>query len=562
MDGDAHQKPRERKVANQKAGWKVLLLLILCLLQGSSLSPAHGGPHLRWLLDGSLPSRTPSSPLCWRESSLAVANALKGPRLVSGKPGGAVTIQCHYAPSSVNRRQRKYWCRLGPPRWTCRTIVSSSRYTHYRYHGRVALADFPQRGFFVVRLSQLSLDDVGCYHCGIGDGSTMLFFSMNLTVSAGPSSSLPTATPAAGDLPPRPSETASPAADRWTPGLTQTTEGRGTGWDRGAPTPGASTATASAKGRQTPGTTGTAAPGTGVWVEASVTATVPVPESPASNTSSLSNTTDGVWMWRTRSSMTNRAIVSKDRREMTTTQADRPRVETERARISVDVARKVIGTSRPPALVSEKLPWEIPQETTPVSKQPFLGWTEGTTPAAGVWTLGATSIETASVEGSTEGDLDAAAGDSGPQATPSQAPAAGPLRPPGKESSVKSSGGRKSTTGHPDSDDTFPGAKSPSRPAAPRGKEDAPGWLSCCPSQPDCPGERPGAPRNGKINHPVTTEGGPGPKTSKTPSLFSASFLHLHEEELRQLELHPGKQRLTMLGPKMLKHCPWPKAAV
>uniref|UniRef100_A0A8C5YEA7 Fc alpha and mu receptor n=1 Tax=Microcebus murinus TaxID=30608 RepID=A0A8C5YEA7_MICMU len=172
------------QVANQKAGWKVLLLLILCLLQGSSLSPAHGGPHLRWLLDGSLPSRTPSSPLCWRESSLAVANALKGPRLVSGKPGGAVTIQCHYAPSSVNRRQRKYWCRLGPPRWTCRTIVSSSRYTHYRYHGRVALADFPQRGFFVVRLSQLSLDDVGCYHCGIGDGSTMLFFSMNLTVSA------------------------------------------------------------------------------------------------------------------------------------------------------------------------------------------------------------------------------------------------------------------------------------------------------------------------------------------------------------------------------------------
>ncbi|KAL2770906.1 high affinity immunoglobulin alpha and immunoglobulin mu Fc receptor isoform a [Daubentonia madagascariensis] len=219
MDGEAPQKPKEQKegerrkgegtslchqahrqalppqsqVANQRAGWKMALLLTLCLLPGSSLSPPHRGPHLKWLWDGSLPSRThlwagetPSSPLCWRESSFAAANALKGPKLVSGEPGGAVTIQCHYAPSLVNRHQRKYWCRLRPPKWICHTIVSTNHYTHHRYHGRVALADFPQRGFFVVRLSRLSLDDVGCYHCGIGDGSTMLFFGMNLTVSAVP----------------------------------------------------------------------------------------------------------------------------------------------------------------------------------------------------------------------------------------------------------------------------------------------------------------------------------------------------------------------------------------
>ncbi|XP_069315600.1 high affinity immunoglobulin alpha and immunoglobulin mu Fc receptor [Eulemur rufifrons] len=452
MDGEAPRKPKEQKVANQRTGWKMLLLLILCLLQGSSLSPPHRGPHLRWLLDGSLPSgthlwagETPSSPLCWRESSLAVANALRGPRLVSGKPGGAVTIQCRYAPSLVNRRQRKYWCRLDPPRWLCRTIVSSNHYTHHRYRGRVVLADFPQRGFFVVRLSQLSLDDVGCYHCGIGDGSTMLFFSMNLTVSAGPSSTFSTATSATGALTPTSFGTASPAANRWTPGPTQTTERQGTEWDTVAPTPGASTATASAQGRHTPGTTGTAAAGTGILAEAFVKATVPVPESLASTTNSMSNTTEGVWMWGTRSSMTNRAIVSKDRRERTTTQADRPRVETERAGISLDIARKVIGTSRPSALVSEKLPWETLQEATPVAKQQFLGPTEGTAPAAGVWTLGTASTETASVEGSAGGDLDTAAGDGGPQATPSQAPAAGPLRPPGKESSVKSAFPEKSS---------------------------------------------------------------------------------------------------------------------
>lgn len=115
----------------------------------------------------------------------AAANALKGPRLVSGEPGGAVTIQCHYTPTSINRHQRKYWCRLSPLTWLCHTIVSTNHYTHVRYSGRVALADFPHSGLFVVRLTQLSPEDVGAYRCGIGNGNNMLFMSMNLAVSAG-----------------------------------------------------------------------------------------------------------------------------------------------------------------------------------------------------------------------------------------------------------------------------------------------------------------------------------------------------------------------------------------
>ncbi|XP_012662050.1 high affinity immunoglobulin alpha and immunoglobulin mu Fc receptor [Otolemur garnettii] len=411
------------------------LLLILCLLQGSSLTPPHRRPYLRWLQDGFLPSGThlwaiemPSSSLCWQESPLAAANALKGPRLVSGVPGGAVTIQCHYAPSSVNKHQRKYWCRLGPPRWICHTIVSTNHYTHPHYHNRVALVDFPQKGFFVVRMSQLSLDDVGCYHCGIGDGNAMLFFSMNLTVSAGPSSTLPIATSADGGLTTRSFGIAPPAANRWTPGPTQTTEGQGTEQDRVALTLGAST-TASAKGSQTPGTTRTAR--TGVWVVGPIKATVPIPESPASKTRSISNITAGVWIWGTRSSITNRAVVSNDRRQITTTMADRPGEETEGVKIALDAATKVIGTMRPSALVSEKLSWETLQEATPVSEQRFLSSIEGTIPGTGMWTLATTSIETASMEGSTEADGDGATEDSGP-------PIAGYPRPPGKESSRKS----------------------------------------------------------------------------------------------------------------------------
>uniref|UniRef100_F7BC68 High affinity immunoglobulin alpha and immunoglobulin mu Fc receptor n=2 Tax=Callithrix jacchus TaxID=9483 RepID=F7BC68_CALJA len=369
----------------------------------------------------------------------SAANALKGPRLVSGNPGGAVTIQCHYAPSSVNRHQRKYWCRLGPPRWICQTIVSTNHYIHHGYRDRVALTDFPQRGLFVVRLSQLSPEDIGCYLCGIGDENNMLFFSMNLTVSAGPSSTLPTAIPAAGELPTRSYGTAFPAANRWNPGTTQTL-GQGTAWGTVASAPGTSMTRASAEGRQTSGATRPAAPGTGSRAEASAKALAPIPDSPASESRSMSNTTEGVW-GGTRSSMTNKARASKDGREMTTTKVDRPREDTERVSIALEAAKKALGTISPPAPVLETLAWEILPQCcleTSVSKQQSLGPIGETTPAAGVWTLGTTSIEAASGEGSAAGDLDAATGDRGSQATPSQALAVGPWRPPDKESSVKS----------------------------------------------------------------------------------------------------------------------------
>ena len=63
--------------------------------------------------------------------------------------------------------------------------MSTNQYTHPDYRGRAALTDIPQSGLFVVRLLRLSLGDVGLYRCGIGDRNDMLFFSVNLTVSAG-----------------------------------------------------------------------------------------------------------------------------------------------------------------------------------------------------------------------------------------------------------------------------------------------------------------------------------------------------------------------------------------
>ncbi|KAG5202136.1 hypothetical protein JEQ12_003526 [Ovis aries] len=135
------------QVTSQRAGWRMLIFLLMCLL------PA--------------------------------ASALTGPRLVSGESGGAVTIRCRYPRSAINSHQRKYWCRLRPSTGVCRTIVSTNHYTHLRYRGRVALADFPKRGLFVVRLSQLTPEDEGRYRCGLGSSNNALFLSMNLTVSPG-----------------------------------------------------------------------------------------------------------------------------------------------------------------------------------------------------------------------------------------------------------------------------------------------------------------------------------------------------------------------------------------
>ncbi|XP_027726567.1 high affinity immunoglobulin alpha and immunoglobulin mu Fc receptor isoform X2 [Vombatus ursinus] len=128
-----------------RAGWKMIPLFILCLLQDTS--------------------------------------ALKGPRLVAGDPGGTVTIKCHYIPTPVNKYQRKYWCRLYPPQRICHTVISTNFFIRQSYRGRVTLVDFPNRGMFEVTLAQLTSEDAGYYRCGIGRRTDTFFFSMNLTIS-------------------------------------------------------------------------------------------------------------------------------------------------------------------------------------------------------------------------------------------------------------------------------------------------------------------------------------------------------------------------------------------
>lgn len=117
-----------------------------------------------------------------------------------------------------------------------------------------------------------------------------------------------------------------------------------------------------------------------------------------------------------------------EERVMATTEAYEPQQET---------AGEVPEATRPSASISGSSAWKGLQETTPVSTQQALDATGGTSPDAGVWLSEDPSTETASMEESTGGEMHITAGTSGPQATPSLAPAASTRRSPGKESSVK-----------------------------------------------------------------------------------------------------------------------------
>ncbi|XP_006043872.1 high affinity immunoglobulin alpha and immunoglobulin mu Fc receptor isoform X3 [Bubalus bubalis] len=400
MDLESPAKPGDPKVTSQRAGWRMLIFLLMCLLQAAS--------------------------------------ALTGPRLVSGEPGGAVTIRCRYPSLAINSHLRKYWCRLGPPAGICRTVVSTNRYTHGRYRGRVALADFPKRGLFVVRLSRLSPEDEGRYRCGLGNSNNALFFSMNLTVSPGLSRTIPTATLAYGELITGSFEiTSPPATKRCTRGNTQMTGRQRTGWDTVALTPGARRTTASATGRQTPGATAAVAPGTGSQVEGSVWAAVPPVQSPASTVRGMTGATEQGLVWSTSNSEATRARASERERE-TTPGVNRPSEETESISATPGTTETAAGTIRPSTLASERWMWEPLQEETSASEPQSLGSIEGTILAAAVWTSEPTRIEMASVEGSSEGDPDTPAGDGGPRVMPSQALAEGPPGSPAEESSVKS----------------------------------------------------------------------------------------------------------------------------
>ncbi|NXH09951.1 PIGR protein, partial [Bucco capensis] len=114
----------------------------------------------------------------------AISSPVFGPRQVYGLLNGSVTIKCFYPPTSVNRHDRKYWCREAAT--GCTTIISTSGYVAPGYQGRASLMDYPQAKNFQITISKLTEAEAGTYQCGVGINGRGLSHKVNLDVSAGP----------------------------------------------------------------------------------------------------------------------------------------------------------------------------------------------------------------------------------------------------------------------------------------------------------------------------------------------------------------------------------------
>uniref|UniRef100_A0A8D0F3E7 Polymeric immunoglobulin receptor n=1 Tax=Strix occidentalis caurina TaxID=311401 RepID=A0A8D0F3E7_STROC len=84
---------------------------------------------------------------------------------VYGLLNGSVTVKCFYPPTSVNRHDRKYWCRESAR--GCTTIVSTSGYTAPGYQGRVLMSSEETPGSFSIVITQMGWKDSGLYLCGV-----------------------------------------------------------------------------------------------------------------------------------------------------------------------------------------------------------------------------------------------------------------------------------------------------------------------------------------------------------------------------------------------------------
>ncbi|KFQ27384.1 Polymeric immunoglobulin receptor, partial [Merops nubicus] len=111
-----------------------------------------------------------------------VSSTLYGSRFLTGKVGGSITHQCFYSTTPANKHDRKYWCKM--TRGVCSTIISTTGYTSEDYQGRVALEDIPQKGTFMVTMTELKENDTGTYQCGIGTTNRDLYVRLELKVSA------------------------------------------------------------------------------------------------------------------------------------------------------------------------------------------------------------------------------------------------------------------------------------------------------------------------------------------------------------------------------------------
>ncbi|NWI59172.1 PIGR protein, partial [Calyptomena viridis] len=114
----------------------------------------------------------------------SASNPVFGPRQVYGLVSGSTVVKCFYPPTTVNKHDRKYWCKQS--RGSCVTVASSGGYVASGYKGRISITDYPEAENFQINISALALTDSGTYQCGVGVNGRGLSYKVTLNVSQDP----------------------------------------------------------------------------------------------------------------------------------------------------------------------------------------------------------------------------------------------------------------------------------------------------------------------------------------------------------------------------------------
>ncbi|NXS11257.1 PIGR protein, partial [Neodrepanis coruscans] len=111
----------------------------------------------------------------------STSNPVFGPRQVYGLLNDSTIVKCFYPPTSVNRHDRKYWCRQQGG--TCVTVASTNGFVASSYKGRVSITDHPEEHNFQINISALAPTDAGTYQCGVGVNGRGLSYRVTLEVN-------------------------------------------------------------------------------------------------------------------------------------------------------------------------------------------------------------------------------------------------------------------------------------------------------------------------------------------------------------------------------------------
>ncbi|XP_008690150.2 CMRF35-like molecule 5 isoform X1 [Ursus maritimus] len=103
--------------------------------------------------------------------------------------GGSVSVKCPYQ-AQQGSNPVKVWCRQVPER-SCDLLVTSPRLPGLLQKPRNSIQDNVSRGYFLVTMTELRVEDSGSYSCGIYK-SPWIFIHRNIRLVVSRASTLPT----------------------------------------------------------------------------------------------------------------------------------------------------------------------------------------------------------------------------------------------------------------------------------------------------------------------------------------------------------------------------------